>query len=102
MPVCREFRFFVEDGTTKCSHPYWPLDALNDGEFAADVPEGWYEAFCRLPSECDLSAMASRAGAALGGSWSVDILETKRGWVITDCAEGAMSFHWPGCPNSLN
>ena len=100
MPVCREFRFFVNGSHVLCSHGYWPLDSLNEGEFAADVPEGWYDEFCKLPTDCDLNSLASKAGAALVGSWSIDILETKRGWFITDAAMAAMSWHWPDCPNN--
>jgi hypothetical protein len=29
----------------------------------------------------------------------VDILETKRGWFVTDMAEAGKSWHWPGCKN---
>ena len=31
------------------------------------------------------------------GSWSVDVLETDRGWCVTDMAEAEGSFHWPEC-----
>lgn len=100
MPVCREFRFFVDGGNVLCGHFYWPLDSLNEGGFAADVAEGWYDEFCRLPDDYDLNTLASKAGAAVGGSWSIDILETKRGWMIIDMALAAVSWHWPGCPNN--
>jgi len=92
-PVCREFRFFVDEGKVRCRHPYWPLGALKDGGWKGD-----YEALCAVPGEDALRTLAERAGAAVGGSWSVDILETERGWFVTDMAEAHKSFHWEGCP----
>ena len=47
----------------------------------------------------ELRNLASAAGKAVGGEWSVDILETRRGWYITDMAEAYKSWHWEGCPN---
>lgn len=97
MPVCREFRFFVEDGAAVCAHPYWPIGALNEGGLAGDFPSGWYEEFCRLddPEPKRLAEIVSRV---VPGAWSVDILETKRGWFVTDMAEADRSYHWPECP----
>lgn len=91
---CTEIEFATE---VSCAHPYWPLDALVEGGFAADVPEGWYEKFLALPLDYNLHDMASKAGAAVGGSWSVDILETQRGFFVTDMAEANRSWHWPDC-----
>jgi hypothetical protein len=93
MPVCREFRFFVDDGTIRCAHPYWPKKALEDGG-------SWhidYDALCSTLDGDALRGLASAAGKACGGSWAVDILETDRGWVIIDMAEAHKSFHWEGC-----
>ena len=36
--------------------------------------------------------LASQAGKACGGQWSVDLLETDRGWYITDMAEAVKSY----------
>ena len=33
----------------------------------------------------------------MGGHWSVDILETERGWYVTDMALAPRSWHWPHC-----
>ncbi len=100
MPVCREFRYFVQDGAFKCWHPYWPEKALRDGisELPPDFNER-YQLLCKMPDNTweTLHDLASRAGAAVGGYWSVDILETKRGWFVTDMAIGERSWHWPGC-----
>jgi hypothetical protein len=99
MPICKEFRFFVDDGGVLCHHPYWPRSALEQGGAPADLD---YEALCRLDAteEGKLHRLASRAGFACGGRWSVDILETERGWYITDMAEAEKSFHWEGCPTA--
>jgi len=99
MPICREFRFFVDDDIVRCWHPYWPLHALEDGEPQYDRPFDYAE-FCTPDDEGALRALAARAGKAVGGSWSVDILETARGWYVTDMAEANKSFHWPDCPNA--
>lgn len=97
MPVCREFRFFVDDGVTRCRHPYWPREALEDG--GATISAAEYDRLCEPPADCDLKHLAEIAGRAVGGSWSIDVLETRRGWMITDMAEAEKSFHWPGCPH---
>lgn len=100
MPVCKEFRFFVDGDKVECFHPYWPLSSLDEGGFAADVRPSWYEDLCTLPADTNLAKLASQAGAALGGRWSVDLLETRNGcWYVTDCAEADRSFHWSDCPN---
>lgn len=99
MPVCREFRFFVEDDQLRCYHPYWPAGALIDGGWQSPDDTITYANLCALTDEqlCQLSLLAVKAGAAVGGAWSVDILETERGWFITDMAEAHKSYHWEGC-----
>lgn len=97
MPICQEFRYFVEDGTVKCHHPYWPLWTLEEGKPDKKID---YDSFCEIENEQELSVIASKAGAVVGGAWSVDLLKTKRGWYLTDMAETSKSFHWEGCPNN--
>lgn len=100
MPVNREFRFFVDGPQYKCFHPYWPLSALQDGGWDVDADEtAAYAELCELDYHTfdELKCMASRAGMACGGAWSVDLLETERGWFLTDMAEAHKSFHWEGC-----
>lgn len=96
MPICREFRFFVRNGNFQCWHPYWPREALDQGSpnFIGNFD---YDEFCAREEFDDLTALAEKAGRAVGDYWSVDILETKRGWYVTDMAEGDKSFHWEGC-----
>lgn len=97
MPVCREFRFFVDNSNIRCIHPYWPMQALKDGGVGTDLD---YGALCEFGGDADkLKALAVAAGHAVGGSWSIDILETLRGWYVTDMAEAKKSFHWEGCPH---
>jgi len=100
MPICREFRFFVEDGKVRCWHPYWPLHALEQGGavFHGDFD---FDEFCSPDDLALLTDLAERAGEVCGGAWSVDILETERGWYVTDMAEAHKSFHWEGCVNDF-
>lgn len=95
MPVCKEFRVFVNDDKIQCWHPYWPQHALEQG--GALDPAGAFKTLNECHDVAGLHALASRAGAECGGYWSVDILDTERGWVITDMAEGEKSFHWEPC-----
>lgn len=106
MPVCREYRVFVVEGRVCCLHPYWPEAALIEGGVSsAALAEGDmggldYDAFITLTSDelAALTDLAKRAGRAVPGAWSVDILETQRGWMITDMAEAHKSWHeWPEC-----
>lgn len=100
MPLCREYRAFAEDGTLGCVHPYWPAFALDQG----DVPDAEAAAAALTDISTEdretIMRLAREATKALGGAWSVDLLQTKRGWFLTDMAEAAKSFHWPGCPNA--
>lgn len=99
MPVCREFRFFVNNDEVECFHPYWPIKALQRGGIGPRGLKHLNKALYKL-NEVDktkLIKLASAAGKAVGGRWSVDILDTERGWYITDMAEADKSFHWEGC-----
>jgi hypothetical protein len=108
MPLCREWRCFVRGGDLVCRHPYWPAGPIAAGISVEDAP--WLEdaprAAERLAAELatedgigEVEALARRAGAAVGGEWSVDVLATERGWYVTDMAVARESWHWPGCPN---
>lgn len=100
MPVCREFRVFVDGARVACLHPYWPRKALTQGGAAID--DAIYERLCALTDieRFDLHCLAASVGDAVGGAWSVDILETRRGWMVTDMALAARSWHWPDCPHA--
>jgi hypothetical protein len=101
MPICKEFRFFVEDGEIICFHPYWPQKAFEQGDAVFDAGRDFsYERFCTAYNEDELRELAMAAGRACPGKWSIDLLETERGWFITDMAEAHKSFHWEGCENA--
>ncbi len=105
MPVCREYRTFVEDGNIRCVHPYWPREALQQGGLPNEEAARIADVLLRPPltytdptGHC--FALARRAGEAVGGAWSVDLLETARGWYVIDMAEADRSWHWEGCPHA--
>lgn len=98
MPVCREFRVFVDGPEIICHHAYWPLHALHQG--GCDMTEEEHADLChRQDALPDILALASKAGKTCGGAWSVDVLDTARGLFVTDMAEAHKSFHWPDCPH---
>lgn len=101
MPITTERRYFVENDTLVCHHPYWPVEAI-EGE--TDVPD-WRARLQQINQEGveveELGRMARLAGSALHGKWSVDFLfTTDRGWVLTDMAPAQQSWHWPDCPEA--
>lgn len=93
LPLCREFRFFVADGEVKCWHHYWPLESLARG--GADL--SLYDQLTSTEGYADAYTLAHKAARAVEGAWSVDVLETQRGWYITDMAEAHKSWHEEGC-----
>lgn len=101
MPLCREYRFFIDAGAIKCWHGYWPMEAIERG--GADT--AIFESLSARPDEI-VFELASKAARAIDGAWSVDIIETKRidgdgtKWYVTDMAEASRSFHWPECHNA--
>lgn len=100
MPICREFRVFVDDGVMRCWHGYWPEEALEQGGAVYDAEFDTGSFYSPDPQTLEqVRNLAMRAGAAVGGSWSVDILETEDGWKVTDMAVAADSYHWEGCPH---
>lgn len=93
MPLCREFRFFVADGEVKCWHHYWPLESLEQG--GADL--SLYDSLSSTDGYTEAVTLAHRAARAIEGAWSVDVLETERGWYVTDMAEAKKSYHQEDC-----
>ncbi len=93
MPLVRELRYFSKAGKIVCRHPYWPEEALEQGGAPRELHK-------ELTSFSDLSkadAIAESAAKAIGGDWSIDLLETERGWFVIDMAEADKSYHWPDC-----
>jgi len=104
MPLCREFRCFVDGDELLCRHSYWPQDVIAAGMEGAD-PDDFVELINSLDEttsreRAEIENLARAAGKACGGRWSVDILDTARGWYVTDMAEMDRSWHWPGCKNA--
>jgi len=122
MPVTRERRYFVRDGTVIGHHPYWPPEALEretDPFFDPDgiVPthrasiDDWRSALdvvnAETPDEiAELTRLTERVGAVLPGAWSVDWLWVHRpatndsGWYLTDMAWAERSFVWDDYPTA--
>lgn len=93
MPIGRERRCLVRDGKLEDIYPYWPVGALKysingDGDIAK------VGKISRITEDevSILTPLAERAGRALGGYWSVDFMETERGWVLIDCALAEQSW----------
>lgn len=100
MPIVREFRFFVRDGSVEHTQPYWPADSITQPD--CDHWRDWLAAMSVLDNadRSVLSDMTLRANQAVPGYWSVDWLDTvDRGWVLTDMAEGDASFKYE--PSSI-
>jgi len=95
-PVVREFRVFVDGSTVLYRNPYWPDGAIEEGK--PDVLN-WRELLRRANELTDdeatvINRLASQCGNAVGGKWSVDVLETSRGWYVTDMAVAERSWGW--------
>jgi hypothetical protein len=107
MPLTREYRGFIRDGAVACVHPYWPVRAIRDGFGSGlgrnEAEKRARELFNDLYGEISEDAtvlLRHTAEAFCGdGAWSVDVLETTRGWYVTDMAEAHRSFHYEGCEN---
>jgi hypothetical protein len=99
MPIVRELRLFVRDGEIVHEQPYWPLGALrghvrDEAELAAKI--GGLQNFTAAEME-SLKAQTRELNRAIPGYWSVDWLDTDRGWYMIDMALGEMSYMWsPG------
>ena len=109
MPLTREYRFFVNDNNIECWHPYWPDDSFEQGgvEWTTEYP--WDGCAYHIKKSLEhldhneskeVFALARKAGLALGGYWSVDIMASDLGWHIIDCAEGLKSWHHHECPKN--
>lgn len=96
-PVTREFRVFARADEIEHVQPYWPPEAVEQGQ---PDREDWQEILAEASSLAadereELAGLASRAVAAVGGGfWSVDCLEARDGWYVTDMADGERSFRW--------
>lgn len=99
MPITKERRYFVVDGSVVCHHPYWPEEAF---EGRGDVTKGWRQSLHEMNREPEeevayLTGLSEKVSRAIPGEWSVDWLWTTRGWYLIDMAEAGRSYHFPGC-----
>lgn len=103
MPLVKEVRAFIRDGQVICSHPYWPRRAIGEGFDNVNellIDDLYVGTSSLMPDEVadTIQLIESVADAFAGdGSWSVDILKTRRGWYVTDMAIASRSFHWEDC-----
>lgn len=102
MPLVREVRAFIKDGRVVCTHPYWPAGAVREGLRGADgayIDDLVREVCCVPKYLVGWAGLLDRVADAFAGdgAWSVDVLDTARGWYVTDMAPAESSWHWPGC-----
>jgi hypothetical protein len=107
MPVSREFRYFVKNGSILCRHQYWFPSCMRRVD-----REDWLPRLRKLQvldekTKDVLDGYALKVSEAVEplkaseNCWSVDFCFAKgRGWVLTDMAVGNDSYHYTRCPNS--
>lgn len=94
MPVVREVRAFIGDGKIHGWHPYWPGDALQQG-MRETLSPSVVEHVHNIDYPAVRPIIASVAELFKDDiPMSVDVLETDRGWFVTDMADAARSFRW--------
>lgn len=93
--ISREWRLFVDKSGVKCSHFYWPVEAIEDHTKEPKYRE-LLDALSSEPNEMrTLRTMAEAAVNAIGhGDWSVDLARDVSGkWWLTDMASSRSSWH---------
>lgn len=108
-PMVKESRCFVGGGKVLCKHPYWPRGAVWEGFMRHGETNFKEDEIERVAKELQtfepgeqrsINLLSSEVAKAFkdDGEWSVDLLQTDRGWYVTDMAEAGRSFHWEDCP----
>lgn len=109
MPLVREMRCFIRHGKVVCYHPYWPIGAIRDGmsrkpELLERLVEINNASLFNPDEQKQIVELAEAVAQAFNEgdytAWSVDILETDRGFYVTDMALAKESYHWEGCPKA--
>ncbi len=100
MPITREFRGFWIDGEVRCVHPYWPIDTIRRPSV-----DNWEELLLKSHKMewneiIKIMKLIESVGKLFKGDWSIDLLETKKGWYVIDMAIAEQSYHWPECQYS--
>ena len=100
-PLVPEALAFVKDGKVLCIHNYWPIGSIEEG--GVPHPEKVHAAINAVIDCDEVRDLAQKVATVFkgDGAWSADILQTKRGWHVTDMAEAGRSFHVPECQNAL-
>lgn len=94
MPIVPEARCFVDGGKLVDFVPYWPEGAIEEGQ--PDNPR-WKEIVAVADdkiatNKSEIAELACRAGMAVGGQWSVDVLLANDGLFVTDMAVAERSY----------
>jgi hypothetical protein len=121
MPISRERRYFVVDGSVVGHHPYWPHEAFTQddegglfgeaGPGGEGLPSDWRALLDALNAEtpeevAELTSLTETVGRAVPGAWSVDWLwagrrgNPDRRWFLTDMAWAERSFVWWDHPSA--
>lgn len=100
MPVTREFRVAIKDGSFSRIQPYWPPSVFC-ARYAAPTSENWIDKLRDISLLDDhtletLKQMANTVGDKFKGYWSVDFLLAESKWWLIDMARGETSFWWDG------
>ncbi|NIN00510.1 MAG: hypothetical protein GTO24_21230 [candidate division Zixibacteria bacterium] len=100
MPIATERRYFIEGGNVVCSHPYWPMAAL---ERTRQKPKNWLSLLSGMNSveaPPGVEVDSRKISHQFEGAWSLDWARHKNGsWYAIDMAPADVSYHWPGCDN---
>lgn len=96
MPVLKERRYFIEKGKVVHRQPYWPKDAVRLG---IPAQEGWEEMLADLNKQSVseiklLTTLSEIVGESFPEYWSVDWLNVKDKWYLTDMARGELSYRY--------
>jgi hypothetical protein len=110
LPVVPQLRAFIGEGDVLCAHSYWPMqwvaDGLSEEQKERLDARGMSDITLTLAGSVALDAFypamkllreIAKAFAA-DGRWSVDLLETRRGWVAVGMAPAYLSWHDADCP----
>jgi len=105
LPIAKERRYFIKDGTVLCHHPYWLPEAIKeahrrDGYLKPHrLPAMWQHILTLLNREMPLEIAtlreySLRVARVLEGYWSIDyaLSRDEETWYLIDMAEGYQSY----------
>lgn len=92
MPLVQEIRMFVEGENIKHIQPYWPPELLSEEKVEPETIKAINQIdMLDLWSICKQTITI---GKAMEGCWSVDWLNTTKGWYMIDMARGELSYRY--------